>query len=102
MKRLKSQLGVQGEEQALEWLKKHKGFIYLDRNFHTRWGEIDLIMRDRDQTLVFVEVKSRVKSKFGSALEQIDYVKLSHLKKAIEFYLHKNNWDDQPCRVDGL
>lgn len=59
-------------------------------------------MRAPDKTLVFVEVKSRIANPFGSALEQIDETKLSHLKKAIALYLHRYDIDETSCRLDAV
>lgn len=74
----------------------------MESNFHTRFGEIDLIMEDREGTVVFVEVKSRAKSEVGSPLEQIDAKKISHLKKAIDIYLNFKNWQERSCRLDAV
>ncbi|MBP5618294.1 MAG: YraN family protein, partial [Clostridia bacterium] len=49
--------GERGEKLAARYLRR-KGYRILERNFQTRFGEIDLIARKGDQ-LVFVEVKTR-------------------------------------------
>jgi putative endonuclease len=51
------ELGRRGEELAADYLHR-RGYLVLDRNARTRYGEIDLVVRDR-QALVFVEVKTR-------------------------------------------
>lgn len=94
-------LGTVGERDAQKHLEK-KGFKFIDRNFLTRWGELDLIMESSDGTVVFVEVKSRVRTEVGSPLEQIDQDKMSHLKRAIEMYLHQRGWGERPARLDAL
>ena len=53
----KSEIGKIGEDIACGYLKK-KGFKVLERNFRRPWGEIDIIGRTKDKTLVFVEVKT--------------------------------------------
>lgn len=53
----KSQLGGFGEEKACEYLIK-KGYKIIERNFRRPFGEIDIIAKAPDKTLVFVEVKS--------------------------------------------
>lgn len=94
-------LGTVGERDAQKYLEK-KGFKFIDRNFLTRWGELDLVMEAGDGTVVFVEVKSRISTEVGSPLEQIDQDKMSHLKRAIEMYLHQRDWDERPARLDAV
>jgi putative endonuclease len=63
-------LGRLGEDLALEHLER-LGYRVLDRNYRTRFGELDLVVCD-DATIVFVEVKTRsVGSSAGSALESM-------------------------------
>ena len=94
-------LGSLGEEDAGKYLQKNKGFKFIDRNFRTKWGELDLIMEE-GKTLVFVEVKARVIPSMGSPLEYIDPTKIRHLKKAIDFYLNRKEWEDRLCRLDAV
>lgn len=94
-------LGIIGERDAQKFLEK-KGYKFIDRNYLTRWGELDLIMESVDGTVVFVEVKSRIRSRVGSPLEQVDQDKMSHLKRVIEMYLHQRRWDDKPARLDAV
>ena len=54
------------------------------------------------KTVVFVEVKARVIPSMGSPLEYIDPTKIRHLKKAIDFYLNRNEWEDKSCRLDAV
>jgi len=53
----KSQLGQLGEDMACEYLVK-KGYKIIERNYRRKWGEIDIIAKSTDRTLVFVEVKT--------------------------------------------
>ena len=94
-------LGSLGEEDAGKYLQKNKGFKFIDRNFRTKWGELDLIMQE-GKTVVFVEVKARVIPSMGSPLEYIDPAKIRHLKKAIDFYLNSREWEDKSCRLDAV
>src|ERR1700679_4106390 len=57
------QLGDTGEQLAAEHLNR-RGFQILDRNFRTRWGELDIVACD-GRTIVFCEVKTRVASRAG-------------------------------------
>ncbi|MDP8951493.1 MAG: YraN family protein, partial [Actinomycetota bacterium] len=56
-------IGERGESLALGYLAK-KGYAPVERNYRTRHGEIDLIVRE-EKTLVFVEVKLRRGTGFG-------------------------------------
>ncbi|MEK7465593.1 MAG: YraN family protein [Patescibacteria group bacterium] len=53
----RSALGKEGEDFACEYLTK-KGYEILERNFRKPWGELDIVARAPDRTLVFVEVKT--------------------------------------------
>ena len=61
--------GFNAEQVALEFLLA-KGLKLLAQNYHCRFGEIDLIMQD-GAYLVFVEVRKRTNTRFGSAAESI-------------------------------
>ena len=62
-------LGVWGEEKAARFLTE-QGYTILERNFHSRYGEIDLIAEDQD-FLVFVEVKLRASTSHGLPEETV-------------------------------
>ena len=76
--------GKRAEEIASELLVE-KGYKILQRNFRSRFGELDLIALDRD-TLVFVEVKARKNRKFGLPQEAVTKSKLWKIKKTAEYY----------------
>lgn len=92
------QVGGDAEEDAARFLRK-KGYQILARNFTIRGGEIDLVAKD-NETLVFVEVKMRVGSKFGLAIESITPWKIKALKKTALFYIQNINWGFKPYRFD--
>jgi putative endonuclease len=77
-------LGNLAEDYSVGLLTS-KGYKILDRNFHSRFGEIDIIALD-GTTLVFVEVKARWSNKFGSPEEAVTYWKLNKIKKTGEYY----------------
>ena len=85
------------ENLALKYLKR-RGLKLLTRNYSSRYGEIDLIMQDKD-TLVFVEVRYRKHSNYGGAIESVDYRKQSRVTNTAENYLQAHPWDG-PCRFD--
>lgn len=92
--------GNRGEELAVSFLRK-KGFMILARNFRIRGGEIDIIALEKE-TLVFIEVKSRSSSRFGSPFEAITPWKMKALARAAQFYKasHKNLPD--AMRIDAI
>lgn len=70
----------------------------LERNFRSRGGEIDLIMR-QGETLVFIEVRYRRSRDYGSPLETVTQTKQRRLIAAASHYLQRRNLD-LPCRFD--
>ena len=96
-----SQRGLQAETQALTYLQA-AGLKLLERNYRTPGrggGEIDLIMRDRDGTLVFVEVRSRNTLEFGGAAGSVVVSKQRRIILAARHYLLKYVVLP-PCRFD--
>lgn len=93
------EIGQQAEEQACAFLEK-KGLKLLERNFRCKLGEIDLIMRDKDE-VVFVEVRKRSSDAFGSAVESVTFTKQRKVINTAMLYLQKQNWFDKvQCRFD--
>lgn len=88
--KISNPLGREGEEIAAKYLQK-LGFKIIDRNFRARNTELDIVAI-QNNTLVFVEVKTRTSDKFGTPFEQIAYWKLKSLIKAAQHYklTHKN------------
>lgn len=89
--------GKKAEDVACSFLQ-HNGLSLIQRNYHCRYGEIDLIMQDSD-TLVFVEVRYRSSARFGSASESVDRKKQRKLVFTANHYL-QNNPSSQPTRFD--
>lgn len=77
--------GWRGEATVRTWLER-QGWTFVAQNYRTRYGEIDLIMRD-GKTLVFVEVKSRRNRRFGAPEESVSNSKLNKLSSAAQQYL---------------
>ncbi len=98
MSNLSQTFGKLGEKEAARYLKKNK-YKIITTNFRTRAGEIDIIGQ-KDGQLIFFEVKARNNDLKGKPYESITYWKLNHLKKAIYFYLLKNNLFDWKMRID--
>jgi putative endonuclease len=89
-----------GEDLAVELLKR-RGYKILTRNFHSHFGEIDVIAKDGD-TLVFVEVKARWNKKYGAPEEAITPTKIYRIKKTAEFYLLLHNLKTSKLRIEVI
>ena len=88
MKAAHLQQGEDAEIACCRYLKS-QGLKLVDKNFSSRFGEIDIIMLDK-KMLVFVEVRYRKNNKFGGALESVTQSKQNKLRKTAELYLQKN------------
>ncbi len=97
------QRGAAAEDRALAHLQA-AGLRLLERNYRTPGrggGEIDLIVRDADGTLVFVEVRSRTSRAFGGAAASIGATKQRRIVFAARHYLSR--WGaPPPCRFDAV
>lgn len=81
------QLGIYGELVAARYLRRH-GYEILQTNFHSRYGEIDLIARYKE-TVVFVEVKTRDSTAIARPMEAVNYVKQQKIKSTSLLYLSR-------------
>jgi putative endonuclease len=94
-----TQIGHAAESAACRYLED-QGLILLARNYRSRFGEIDLIMRDQT-TLVFVEVRQRRSEAYGTPAETVGVRKQAKLRATAEHYLQQNPQESQkPCRFD--
>ena len=75
------------EKLACDYLKKN-GLKLIDKNFHSRYGEIDLIMLHQDM-VVFIEVRYRKNQNFGGAKASVTLSKQQKIKKTALFYMQK-------------
>lgn len=91
-------LGHQGERLAEAHLQQH-GYKIITRNYRTPFGEVDLIAQHHT-TWVFVEVKTRRSTAFGTPEEAIGARKRKHLLAAARHYLSQNNLRDVNWRID--
>jgi len=91
--------GREAETRASQYLQE-RGLRLLQRNYRSRRGEIDLVLQDQD-SLVFVEVRYRRESRFGSGAESVDRRKQSKLIACAQHYLQTYpRTAQQPCRFD--
>ena len=87
-------VGAWGEALAAEYLKKRR-YKLVACGYKCRFGEIDLIVKDRKH-LVFVEVKLRRSGSFASGREFVDYGKRDRLRATAAMYLSANPTKLQP------
>ncbi|MBU2577784.1 YraN family protein [Patescibacteria group bacterium] len=88
MKQANFEKGRLGEEIACRLLKE-KGYLIVETNFRTRFGELDIIA-SKGNFLVFVEVKLKKGTDFGLPEEMITEAKLLQVRRTAEAYLQQN------------
>ena len=93
-------IGAQAEELALQYLQQ-QGLSVVNRNYHCRRGEIDLIMIDTN-TLVFIEVRYRKSALFGGALESVNYAKQKRIIHTAQHYLQQQSASHDNYRFDVI
>ena len=87
-------------ERAAERFLEARGLRLVCRNFHGKVGEIDLVMLD-GPTLVFIEVRYRASSGFGSPASTVTPVKQRRVVRAAQRFLQsEQRFAAQPCRFD--
>jgi putative endonuclease len=89
------------ETRALDYLRRQRMRL-IARNVTYRGGEIDLVMRDVDGALVFVEVRARARSGFGGAAASIGVQKRARLLLAAQYFLARRSDTDSVCRFDVI
>jgi TIGR00252 family protein len=85
---MQKQLGVWAEQQAAQ-LMQQQDFQLIARNWHSRYGELDLVMQ-REQELVFVEVKARAKTGYALAYESVSSAKQRKVLQTAVCFIQKN------------
>ena len=94
----KKSVGMVGENYAAQYLISRE-YTIINRNWTCRWGEIDIIAQ-KDEKLVFVEVKYRTSDKFGKPVQAVTAKKLKSLKNSIWRYLLIYEQFHRECRLD--
>lgn len=92
-------IGNRGEEIASIYLA-NKGYAIVERNWKTRWCEIDIIAQ-KDDCIYFVEVKYRTSSDYGDALSYITPKKVQQMKFAAELWMQSHRYDGD-CQLAAL
>jgi len=96
----RKRLGIWGEDCACSFLES-QGFSIVDRNIRSPHGEID-ILAQKDNQLVFVEVKTRSNTAYGYPEEAVTEGKIQHMAASIEWYLDQQNKFNSNWRVDVI
>ena len=84
-------IGFKYENLAKNYLI-NKGLEYIESNYYTEYGEIDLIFKDKNKTLLFIEVKYRRTPKYGLAEESVTNKKLTRVINSSLDYISKKDW----------
>mgnify|MGYP001801405372 CR=1 FL=1 len=93
--------GQRFEDKTVELLKA-QGFRIVTTNFRSRGGEIDIIATD-DHQLLFVEVRVRRSSRYGSAAATVNAKKQCKIARCAACFLQKHpRWNNRPCRFDVI
>lgn len=92
------ELGRRGEEAACDFLKEN-GYKIIRKNYNTRFGQIDIIAKDKD-VLCFIEVKTRRSDMYGLPQEAISRFKQRQISKVALIYLKENRLMDNKARFD--
>ncbi|MES2837464.1 MAG: YraN family protein [Bacteroidota bacterium] len=88
-----NELGKQGEELAVIYLQKN-GYAILEKNWRYKKAEIDIIAK-HNNTLIFVEVKTRETNYFGEPFEAVTSKKEALFNDAAEAYLEEKNLENE-------
>ncbi len=93
-------IGKLGEDAAVRYLCR-RGYKIKERNYRTKFGEIDIIAQDGEYTC-FVEVRLRKKCGYALPAETIDKRKQEKLIKCAQHYIVKHNLSDSALRFDAV
>jgi putative endonuclease len=96
----RQKLGKTGESLASSYLQR-QGYRIIQRNFKARYGEIDIICV-KEETLVFVEVKTRIGHAFGTPEEAVTPKKLREVIKTAEYYKLAHDQLPDALRIDVI
>lgn len=92
------QLGARGESLAEKFFQQ-SGYSIIDRNYHCRFGELDLVA-EKDGELALIEVKTRDNRNCGLAIESVTRAKKRKLLKAAYSWLALHRRFESVWRID--
>lgn len=94
-------MGDAAENFAKHFLQS-KGLTFIQHQFRAKCGEIDLIMKDKDE-IVFVEVRFRENDRYGDPEESVSWTKQQRLIRTVLFYQQSHPWTyDYDLRIDVI
>ena len=93
--------GQQGEQAAADYLLR-SGYQILERNFRSRGGEVDIVARDRQGCIAFVEVKTRRSLAYGLPQMAVTTRKQRQISKGALSWLSRNRLHDCSARFDVI
>ncbi len=88
------------EDRATKVLKKLK-FTIITRNYRQKNGEIDIVAEDSDD-LVFIEVKTRSSTKYGTPAEAVNFTKQQQIIRVAQEYISRHNLFHKNIRFDVI
>ena len=91
--------GNKAEDQSAQYLKE-KGYKILARNFSCKMGEVDIIAQDKQDTIIFVEVKQRKTNLFGGGLAAVNKAKQKRITLTAAAYIKKTKMPYTALRFD--
>ncbi|MCA9371269.1 YraN family protein [Candidatus Woesebacteria bacterium] len=91
-------IGALGEQYAADYLLSH-GYTIRARNVYYHWGELDIVA-EKDNAIVFVEVKTRIGDEKGKPWEQMTRRKINHLHRSMLMYIKKHSSLEKFHRLD--
>jgi len=94
----KRKFGIIGEKIAQGYLT-NKGYEVIETNYYTKRGEIDIICQ-KDNCIIFVEVKTRTSLKFGTPAMAVNSIKKKHIRTAAKIFLYLNKLPKYDVRFD--
>ncbi len=98
----KKEVGKIGEDISSKYLENNN-YEIINRNFFSKYGEIDIIAKDiKRNEVVFIEVKTRTNKKYGEPSEAIDHIKLKHIYKTAQYYIKQNKLEKEYIRFDAI
>lgn len=97
----RNKIGKDAEKMAERFLTKHR-LKLIERNFNSRFGEIDLIMQEGD-TIAFIEVRYRNSKQFGGAAASVTPLKQAKIIKTAQLFLSQHpRLANKNCRFDVI
>ena len=100
MKSYNKDIGSYTENIAATYLLSN-GYSILDRNYRNKFGEVDIICQ-KDNLIIFVEIKSRYTNSFGSPLESVSCHKQKKIILLSKFYILYKKLSDFNIRYDVI